>query len=151
MVNFYTGFIVSKEAKKRREAFRELASRFPEARQRKDEEQKLQVQDKLASRSPRGTIEDVADHIDHLVKLAGVDHVGIGSDFDGITSWPVGLEDVSDYPRLTDELLRRGYSEADLHKILGRNILRVLKDAESVAERLQSSTRYEIDSGEGLK
>ena len=71
----------------------------------------------------RGTYRDVADHIDHLVKVAGIDHVGIGSDFDGITMWPVGLDDVSSYPRLTDELLRRGYCETDIHKILGGNVL----------------------------
>ena len=77
----------------------------------------------------RGTYRDVADHIDHIVKVAGIDHVGIGSDFDGITMWPVGLEDVSSYPRLTEELLRRGYSEADVHKILGGNVLRAFRQA----------------------
>ena len=84
----------------------------------------------------RGTYRDVADHIDHLVKVAGIDHVGIGSDFDGITMWPVGLDDVSSYPRLTEELLRRGYSEADIHKILGANVLRAFRQAGEVAKRL---------------
>ncbi len=77
---------------------------------------------------------DVADHIDHIVKVAGIDHVGIGSDFDGITAWPLGLEDVSTYPRLTEELLKRGYSEGDIHKILGGNILRAFRAAGKVAE-----------------
>ena len=94
---------------------------------------------------PRGTIADVADHIDHIVKVAGIDHVGIGSDFDGITAWPVGLEDVSCYPRLTEELLRRGYSEADVHKILGGNVLRAFREAGEVAEELQKTTRPEVD------
>ncbi len=95
---------------------------------------------------PRGTVADVADHIDHIVKIAGIDHAGIGSDFDGITRWPVGLEDVSCYPRLTDELLRRGYSETDIHKILGGNVLRALRQAGEVAATLQKSTRPEVDS-----
>jgi membrane dipeptidase len=86
---------------------------------------------------PRVTIGDVADHIDHIVKVAGIDHIGIGSDFDGITSWPVGLEDISCYPRLTEELVRRGYSETDIHKILGGNVLRAFREAGQVAERLR--------------
>ena len=94
---------------------------------------------------PRGTIKDVADHIDHIVKVAGIDHVGIGSDFDGITSVPVGLEDVSCYPRLTEELLNRGYSEADIHKILGGNVLRAFRKAGEVAAQLQKTTRPEVD------
>ena len=87
----------------------------------------------------RGTYRDVADHIDHIVKVAGVDHVGIGSDFDGISQSPVGLDDVSCYPRLTDELLRRGYSEADVHKILGGNVLRAFRQAGQVAKRLRAT------------
>ncbi|HET6962477.1 MAG TPA: dipeptidase [Terriglobia bacterium] len=73
------------------------------------------------------TLEDTVAHIDHVVKVAGVDHVGIGSDFDGISSVPAGLEDVSKMPHLTAALLKRGYSEADLKKILGGNHLRVLR------------------------
>jgi membrane dipeptidase len=69
----------------------------------------------------------VANHIDHVVKLIGIDHVGIGADFDGIGFVPRGLEDVSSYPRLTEELLRRGYSSSDIRKILGKNVLRVVK------------------------
>lgn len=75
----------------------------------------------------RPGIAEVADHIDHVVKLIGVDHVGIGADFDGIGFVPRGLEDVSSYPNLTAELLRRGYSNADIKKILGKNVLRVIK------------------------
>ena len=97
------------------------------------------------TRCPAGPSRDVADHIDHIVKVAGIDHVGIGSDFDGITAWPVGLEDVSCYPRLTEELLRRGYSEADVHKILGGNVLRAFRQAGQVAEGLRKTTRPEVD------
>ncbi|HSL21974.1 MAG TPA: dipeptidase [Vicinamibacterales bacterium] len=86
---------------------------------------------------PKVTIAQVADHIDHVRKVAGIDHVGIGSDFDGITSTPVGLEDVSKYPALTAELLRRGYSDADVKKVIGLNVLRVMREVERVAARLQ--------------
>jgi membrane dipeptidase len=85
----------------------------------------------------RGTIHDVCDHIEHVIKVAGIDHVGIGGDFDGVTSLPHGLEDVSKYPGLTQLLLERGYSEAEIHQILGGNILRVLEAAEAVSAGLQ--------------
>ena len=80
-----------------------------------------------ANPSPKATLSQVADHIDHVRKVAGIDHIGIGSDFDGIESTPVGLEDVSTYPALIAELLRRGYSDEDVKKILGLNILRVMR------------------------
>lgn len=83
---------------------------------------------------PKATVETVADHIDHVVKLVGVDHVGLGSDFDGVgDSLPTGLEDVSRYPNLLRVLLARGYSEAELAKIAGENLLRVWARAEAVA------------------
>jgi membrane dipeptidase len=92
-----------------------------------------------ANPAPKATVADAADHIDHVKKVAGVDHIGIGGDYDGISSVPVGLEDVSTYPALTAELLRRGYTEDDLKKILGRNVLRVMREAEKAAARLQKS------------
>ncbi|HQU33174.1 MAG TPA: dipeptidase [Thermoanaerobaculaceae bacterium] len=86
---------------------------------------------------PDATLAQVADHIEHIRKVAGVDHVGIGSDFDGIGRTPVGMEDVSKYPALLAELLRRGWSDDDVKKVAGRNILRVMHEAERVAVRLQ--------------
>jgi len=85
---------------------------------------------------PKATIALVADHIDHIRQVAGVEHVGIGSDFDGIEQTPVGLEDVSTYPKLTAELLRRGWSDDDIRKLLGLNVLRAMKQAEAVAKSL---------------
>jgi membrane dipeptidase len=75
----------------------------------------------------------VVDHIEHIVKVAGIDHAGLGSDFDGITRVPRQLEDVSCYPNITQELLNRGYTREQIHKILGENVLRVLRKAEEVA------------------
>jgi membrane dipeptidase len=92
-----------------------------------------------ANPAPRATVADAADHIDHIRKVAGIDHIGLGGDFDGITSVPDGLEDVSKYPSLTAELLRRGYKEEDVKKILGLNILRVMREVERVSARLQKA------------
>ena len=92
-----------------------------------------------ANPQPNASVRDVADHIDHVKSVAGIDHIGIGSDFDGIDFGPVGLEDVSTFPNLFAELLRRGYSEADLKKISGLNVLRAMRAAEGVAARLRAS------------
>ena len=88
--------------------------------------------------APLAHLADVADHIDHIRKVAGVEHIGLGGDFDGITAVPQGLEDVSTYPALTAELLRRGYKEDDLKKILGQNVLRVMREAERIATKLHA-------------
>jgi membrane dipeptidase len=92
-----------------------------------------------ANPQPNATLRDVADHIDHVRRVAGIDHIGIGSDFDGIDFGPVGLEDVSTFPNLFAELLRRGYSEEDLKKISGLNVLRAIRATESVAARLRGT------------
>jgi len=89
--------------------------------------------------APRATLSQVADHIDHIRKVAGIDHIGFGGDFDGITQVVEGLEDVSKYPDLTAELMKRGYSDADLKKILGQNVLRVMRQTEKVAAGLQKA------------
>jgi len=90
---------------------------------------------------PRATLAQVADHIAYIRRIAGVDCVGIGSDFDGITEVPVGLEDVSKFPDLIAELLRRGWTEADVKKVAGLNTLRVLRDAERVAVEMRRPSR----------
>lgn len=84
--------------------------------------------------SPRATLAQVADHIDHIRKLAGIDHIGLGGDFDGMPAGADGLEDVSRYPALFTELARRGYTQVDLEKIASRNLIRVLRAAEAVAK-----------------
>ncbi|MEO7275636.1 MAG: dipeptidase [Vicinamibacterales bacterium] len=92
-----------------------------------------------ANPTPRATVSDVANHIDHIKQVAGIDHIGLGGDFDGITQVPLGMEDVSTYPVLTAELLRRGYSDQDLRKILGLNVLRVMRQVEKVSAKLQAA------------
>ena len=99
---------------------------------------------------PQATLAQVADHIDHVRKVAGVDHVGIGSDFDGVGELPVGLEDVSKYPDLIAELARRGWSDADLKKLARGNVLRAFRQAEEVAARLQKSRPPSVRTIESL-
>ena len=111
----------------------------------------------FVSAGDSATLQEVADHIDHVADVAGVDHVGIGSDFDGIETTPTGLEDVSTYPALFAELSRRGWTEEELRKLAGENVLRVMREAEAVARRLQrqrppsTKTIEELDGsiGEG--
>lgn len=139
MVNFYSGFVVPEGARVMRNFFgvaRDLRQRYPEDAQFRAAFRQWVQENPY----PRGSVKTVVDHIDHIVKVAGVDHVGLGSDFDGITKTPEGLEDVSTYPNLTQELLNRGYPSEDIRKILGENGLRVLREAERVARELQSGT-----------
>src|SRR5713226_2383741 len=93
-----------------------------------------------AGKLPRVSWEKVIEHIDHVVKLVGPDHVGLGSDFDG--AWmPEGLEDCSKLPRITEALLRKGYSEDDVRKMLGDNLLRVMEQAERVSREMQKDSQ----------
>jgi membrane dipeptidase len=91
--------------------------------------------------APKVTLAEVADHIEHVRQVAGIDHVGLGSDFDGIPDAPVGLEGVDKYPALLEELMRRGWSDEDVAKLAGENILRALAAAESVSARLRATTQ----------
>jgi membrane dipeptidase len=137
MINFYSGFVEPRGAEIARGMFdvqRRFRQQFPGNERAADSAYQAW---RRANPVPRGTVATLADHIDHVVKVAGIDHVGLGSDFDGVTTLPEGMEDVSRYPYLTAELLRRGYSERDVKKVLGGNILRVMRQAEQVAARLQ--------------
>lgn len=135
MVNFYSSFVVAASARRsvERSAFKkQLASEI-------DDEEEIDRRMKRWENSrpiELGDIHVVVDHIDHIAKVAGVDHVGLGSDYDGIDAVPKQLEDVSCYPLITQELLNRGYSAEAIRKILGLNCLRVLRRAEEVAKLL---------------
>jgi membrane dipeptidase len=102
-------------------------------------EAELRRFDDSRSVAVNATLADVADHIDHIRRVAGIDHVGIGSDFDGITAVPSGLEDVSRLPYLLAELLERGWTRDDLAKLCGGNVLRVMRANEAKARELQVS------------
>jgi membrane dipeptidase len=137
MINFFDGFIDAQKAevvKHTPARRRELQARFPRDPARVNHE----VEAWWASHGfPRTPLATLVDHIEHAMRVGGVDHVGLGSDFDGVPPGmvPEGLEDVSGYPRITAELLRRGHSPADVRKVLGRNILRVMREAERLAEK----------------
>jgi membrane dipeptidase len=89
--------------------------------------------------APKVTLSDVADHIDHIAKVAGVDHVGLGSDYDGVdNSLPEGLDSVATYPALLAEMLRRGWKDADVAKLAGGNVLRVMEGAEKIAASMKA-------------
>lgn len=92
-----------------------------------------------------GNYRIVVDHIEHIIRCAGIDHVGIGSDYDGVSRLPVGLEDVSTYPVITQELLNRGYNREQIHKILGGNVFRVMRESERVAAKLKNQSSSATD------
>jgi membrane dipeptidase len=132
MVNFYSGFVVPEAARMRAKMFetlREMRAKYPD-----EKEFRLALsQWRKDNPIPHGTIHDVVDHIEHVIKVAGIDHVGLGSDFDGIDSAPEQLDDVSKYPFITQELLNRGYKKEQILKILGGNFLRVFREVEKSA------------------
>ena len=143
-VNFYTMFVDVKTVrapsdardarlKAQQDAIDEKYKNDPE--RRSDESFKLEAAHPL----PPLPISKLIDHIDHIVRVAGIDHVGIGADFDGATDMPQGAEDVSMLPNITYELLKRGYSERDIRKILGENFLRAFAAAERVARSSSKS------------
>jgi membrane dipeptidase len=134
MVNFYSGFIVPEASRLRKQMFevaRDLKAKFP------DEKEFQAALDRYRKDNPipRGTIHDVVDHIEHIIRVAGIDHVGIGSDFDGIDSTPEQLDDVSKYPLITQELLNRGYKPEQIRKVLGENLMRVFREVEKAAKK----------------
>ena len=134
MVTFVAGFIDPAVAAIQLPAMAEITKRAtgktPEEREKIEEE----VLGKI--KMPPTSIAKVADHIEHIRDVAGVEHIGLGGDFDGNTQWPVGLSDVSMYPNLFAELIRRGWSDNDLKLLAGENVLRAMEQAEAVSRRL---------------
>jgi membrane dipeptidase len=127
---------VAEAAAARRERIRQLQAQYKDQPEKLSAERQRMEKEAIAT-LPRATLDDVVAHIDHAVKLAGVDHVGIGSDFDGIGATPVGFDDVSKFPNLTRALLERGYSEKDIRKILGGNMLRFMRQVEQVSAEMK--------------
>jgi membrane dipeptidase len=133
MVTFVTMF-VNEESRKYHDIFHEEFKRLKSIYQGDEEKARSEIREwEKSRRQPDATMEEIADHIDHMRKVAGIDHIGLGSDFGGFRTSPVGLEDVSRYPALLAELLERGYSLDDLKKIAGENILRVMRKVEGMS------------------
>ncbi|HEY2499066.1 MAG TPA: dipeptidase [Candidatus Angelobacter sp.] len=151
MVNFYSAFIDENYRK---------ASSDPEKIKQRDAEveaykkahahpdgspvtydETAGIEKKWAAQFPRPPLKSLIDHIDHIAKVAGIDHVGLGSDFDGVTSLPDGIDSVADLPRITQALLERGYTREQILKILGENFMRVMHEVEATAKRLQEERK----------
>jgi membrane dipeptidase len=154
MVNFYSGFIS--------QAYRnaQLAQKAEAAKAEQDLKDKFKaegkeitysdiekVQRQMADRIPRPPLSDLIEQLDHIAKVAGIDHVGLGSDFDGVSGQlPQGIDSAADLPKITAALMARGYSAQDCDKILGGNFMRVFKEVEQVAKQLQAESRPKISN-----
>jgi membrane dipeptidase len=136
MITFVGPFVSQMAADARARAMAEIAPRL-ESITDPAERHRLERAHIRRQRLPKATIADVVAHVEHARRLAGADHVGIGGDYDGNEEWPVGMEDVSTYPLLFAELVRRGWSDRDLVKLARGNILRAMREAEAVAARLR--------------
>ncbi|MGP8251996.1 MAG: dipeptidase [Terracidiphilus sp.] len=151
-VNFYSGFI----SQKYRDALKAMQPEIDKEVQAYKDKLKAEgkeptsdeldkIQRTAADRIPRPPLSDLIDHIDHIAKVAGIDHVGLGSDFDGVNGQlPEGIDSAADLPKITAALMARGYSATDCRKILGGNLLRVFKEVEAVSKQLQAEERPRI-------
>lgn len=143
MVTFVAGFLSPEMAKV---FFPRMQEYYLRSANAKDPAERKAIYDEVFEGlvMPEVSTKDVADHIEHVVKIAGYDHVGLGGDFDGNSHWPTDLYDVSMYPNLFAELIRRGWSDENLKKLAGENVLRALARAEDVAKQLQATTPADI-------
>ena len=145
MVNFYSGFISQKYRNAQQaqkpdvdKATAELKAKFKKEGKELTYSDLEKLQRQMADRIPRPPLSDLIDHIDHIAKVAGIDHVGLGSDFDGVSGQlPEGIDSAADLPKITTELMKRGYSAADCDKILGGNFMRVFKEVEAVSRQIK--------------
>jgi membrane dipeptidase len=149
-VNFYCGFISQKwvdQSKKLAEEkdpdYERVQKLFMQPRTAQMTQELYEAEITLQKKLPRPPLSDLIDHIDHMVKIAGVDHVGIGSDFDGIDCSPAGIDSVADLPKITQALVQRGYKPADIQKILGGNLLRVFAEVEKTAKVIQAEQAHQ--------
>ena len=158
MVNFYAGFLSNDW----RKAWADQKPDRDKATQAVIEKAKSQgraatfaetdaIDKEFAAKIPRPPFSVLIDHIDHVAKIAGIDHVGLGSDFDGIPATPEGIDSAADLPKITAALMQRGYSAADCDKILGGNFLRVFHEVEAVSHQLQSQERPQISEQQPYK
>jgi len=146
-VNFYCAFVsqkyldAAKQLRMQHDAdYEKVQALFIKPQTPEVAKELAEAKAKLAPKLPRPPLSDLIDHIDHMVKVAGADHVGLGSDFDGIDCSPQGLDSAADLPKITEALSQRGYSAADLDKILGGNLLRVFGEVEKMSRQMQKSS-----------
>src|SRR6478672_7458170 len=155
MVNFYSAFIdenyrkASSDPEKIKQRDAEVEA-YKKAHPHADGspvtyEETAAIEKKWAAQFPRPPLKSLIDHIDHIAKVTGIDHVGLGSDFDGVTSLPDGIDSVADLPKITQALYQRGYTREQILKILGGNFMRVMREVEATAKRLQAE-RKESDA-----
>jgi membrane dipeptidase len=148
MVNFYSAFIdanylkASSDPEKIKQRDAEVEA-FKKAHPHADGtpltyDEYAPIEKKWAAQFPRPPLKSLIDHIDHIAKVTGIDHVGLGSDFDGVTSLPEDIDSVADLPKITEALVARGYTREQIHKILGGNFLRVMHDVEKVSREIQA-------------
>jgi len=151
MVNFYSAFIdenyrkISSDPEKVKQRDAEVEA-YKKAHPHPDGspvtyDEYAPIEKKWAAQFPRPPLKSLIDHIDHIAKVAGIDHVGLGSDFDGVTSLPEGIDSAADLPKITQALYQRGYTAEQIRKILGGNFLRVMREVEATAKRLQSERK----------
>ena len=147
MVNFFSAFVDQKflDAYKAQKPERDAAVAAFEEKYKKEHNvafvwynAEVALEKEWAAKIPRPPFDSLIAHIDHIAKVAGVDHVGLGSDFDGVTSLPEGLDSAADLPKITDALLQRGYTPAQVRKILGGNLMRVFRQVERVSHQMQT-------------
>jgi membrane dipeptidase len=151
MVNFYSSFL-SDDYRKAAQAMQpEINHAVADAKAKLQAEGKPiptelgeEIGKSYMAKIPRPPFSVLIDHIDHIAKIAGIDHVGLGSDFDGIPSSPEGMDSAADLPKITQALMARGYSAEDMNKILGGNFLRVFEKVQEVSRQLQSESRPRI-------
>jgi membrane dipeptidase len=151
MVNFYSAFIdenyrkASSDPDKIKQRDAEVEA-FKKAHAHPDGspvtyDEYAPLEKKWAAQFPRPPLKSLIDHIDHIAKVAGIDHVGLGSDFDGVTSLPEGIDSAADLPKITQALQQRGYTREQILKILGGNFMRVMREVEATARRLQAERK----------
>ncbi len=145
MANFYSSFIdddfrkaYAAQRPQRDAAVKEFEDRMKAACKNVTYEDRNQVDKEWAARIPRPPLKSLIDNIDHIAQVAGIDHVGLGSDFDGVDSLPQGIDSVADLPKITEALVTRGYRREHIHKILGGNLLRVFRDVERVSREMHA-------------
>jgi len=155
MVNFYSGYVSQKYRDAQLALQPQIAKAKSDLKASNKAEGRVTAQqdlDKLErqmlDRIARPPLSELVDHIDHIAKVAGVDHVGLGSDFDGIDGQlPAGIDSAADLPKITAELMKRGYSAEDCRKILGGNLLRVFAEVQQIAKTLTADERPRLSAG----